>query len=345
VTTTLDLRVQRGVESLLDRFGIRQGAVVVLDAENADVIAMASRPDYDPYDVDPEDGRWNNRALKAIAPGSVFKTVVAAAALEEGVARPDETFHCDGTLGQYGFTCWLKSGHGHLTFEEAFAESCNIVFAQVVRRLTGAQVQSYAQKLGLIGKIGWAEGEGAARWEQFDAEEVGRTFVGDRPSEDDGVLVQTAIGQRDVRITPLQAANMVVTLLNGGEVASPRVVKDVRYRNGAIVRSFPERTLVERGEGISGRTGKRITRWMEEVVEFGTGVSLQSAKWKLAGKSGTAETTYAGKPAVNQWFVGFGPAERPRYAVAVVAENVPENDMNRAVAVFRGVMDMLAEMK
>jgi cell division protein FtsI/penicillin-binding protein 2 len=82
---------------------------------------------------------------------------------------------------------------------------------------------------------------------------------------------------------------------------------------------------------------------MQEVVRTGTGKSLQQAKWRLAGKSGTAQTVIGGRPAVHQWFVGYGPVEQPRYAVAVVAENEPENGKNRAIAAFRDIMDALAE--
>lgn len=345
VNTTLDLDIQRQVERIMDDAGIKSGAAVVLDAKNADVIAIASRPDFDPQRIAPQQSNWGNKALKAIAPGSVFKTVVAAAALEEGVVKPGETFHCNGSLGKYGFTCWLPGGHGQVTLEQAYAQSCNIAFAKLMQRLSGDKLQEVSLRLGLDKQVGWTKASSAPKkWSQLDGEEQGQIFAGDVPSEDEGVRVQTAIGQRDVLVSPLQAANLVVTLLHGGEVLSPRTVRDVRYSFGGIVHSFPEQTVAKRSDsGLKSDTSQALLQWMQEVVRSGTGKPLQQAKWRLAGKSGTAETTVNGRAAVHQWFVGYGPVDHPRYAVAVVAENEPENGANRAVAAFRDVMDALAD--
>ncbi|MDF2724207.1 MAG: penicillin-binding protein [Paenibacillus sp.] len=373
VNTTLDLGIQRQVERAMADAGIKTGSAVVLDVSNADVLAMASLPDYDPLHVVPEQGNWSNRALKAIAPGSVFKTIVAAAALEEGVVRKGETFHCDGELGKYGFTCWLPGGHGDLTLEQAYAQSCNITFAKLMMRLSGSQLQDAAYRLGLDRQVGWETPHGkGSGLRQLDGEEKGQVFAGDKVSEDEGVRVQTAIGQRDVLVSPLQAANLVVTLLHGGEVLSPRIVRDVRYRTGVAVRSFPEQSLAggvsgerfggspesnrnkqrsdtsllgEQFRGVSAGTAKTLLGWMRDVVDSGTGQSLRQARWKLAGKSGTAQTTSGGKPAIHQWFVGYGPVDHPRYAVAVVAENEPENSASRAIVAFRRIMDQLSEQE
>ncbi|MDF2814144.1 MAG: penicillin-binding protein, partial [Paenibacillus sp.] len=343
VITTLDLPLQQEIERLLAKHQVREGAVVVLDTSNADVLAMASRPDYNPNQVNPAEGNWGNLALKAFAPGSIFKTVIAAAALEEGVVDLHEHFLCNGSLGKYGFHCWLRTGHGSITLQEAFAVSCNVAFARLAERLTGSQIQNYADKLGFDRVIGWSDDKrGKARFTQFDSEERGQIFAGRIPSEDEGVRVQTAIGQRDVLVSPLQAANMVVTLLNRGEVYSPRAVQSIQFRNGSTARTFPEQVLVSRKDGISTGTSKRITAWMQDVVDEGTGQALKQAKWNLAGKSGTAEVTVDGKAAVNQWFIGYGPTEQPKYAVAVVIAGANELEGGKAVTVFRDVMDALA---
>ena len=346
VVTTIDLDVQRQIESLLDSLAFPQGAVVVLDASNSDVIAMASRPQYDPYDIHPDRQNWGNRALKAIIPGSVFKTVVAAAALETKAAKTDETFECHGELGQYGFACWKKDGHGRLTLSEAFAESCNIAFAQVMRRLSSSQLEETARKLGLGHPVGWTgKVAGNDRFRQFDAEEGGSIFSPNVPKDDDGVKIQTAIGQRDVRMTPLQAANMVAVLLQKGTVRAPRVVKEVRYQDGRLMMNFPEKVLVPKHSGISEKTAKTLLGWMEAVVSEGTGRALQVSEWKLAGKTGTAQVATGNREVVNQWFVGYGPVDSPRYVVAVVAENMPEDKKNIALPTFLGVMNILAGLQ
>lgn len=343
IETTLELPVQRDIERLLERYRIAEGAVVVLDAANADVVAMASRPAFDPAAA--RDGRdnWANRALQAIAPGSVFKTVVAAALLDERLARPSDTFECGGELGKYGFSCWQPFGHGTITLEEAYAQSCNIAFAQAMAPLSSQTLAEYAVKLGLTRPVGWSGSmPGVKAFRQFDAEQPGQLFAAATPQDDEGARMQTAIGQRDVRMTPLQAANLVVTLLSGGEVKQPRVVKRIAYRTGETLHALPEKRLVARGHGISPATARRIAGWMKEVVGHGTGRSLQASEWPLAGKSGTAQEAPALSSAVTQWFVGYGPASRPRYAVAVALQHMPPGQEGEAQDVFREVMHILA---
>lgn len=346
VVTTLDRTLQIRLEELADRSGLRDGAIVVLDAATADVLGMVSRPGYNPDRVDPGAGGWSNRALKEAVPGSIFKTVVAAAALEYGAARPDETFECHGAWGKYHFTCWKKEGHGTLTFRQAFAQSCNIVFGQIMKRLKPEQLEETAKRMGVGLPVGW-QGEllRYPEFRQLDGEEPGRIWAEGSSRKDEGANLQTSIGQRDVRMTPLQAANLVVTLLNGGKAREVRVVKEIRYRTGRVLAKFPERTLPagDAGgrSGLSPSTSAILKEWMKDVVASGTGTALQHAEWTLAGKSGTAQVPEGEKERYNQWFIGYGPAEAPRYAVAVAslkqAGSGPE-----AVRLFGGVMDLLA---
>ncbi|MDF2960049.1 MAG: penicillin-binding protein, partial [Paenibacillus sp.] len=344
VITTLDSAVQKNIEQAMAKLQIKEGAVVVLDTANADVIAMASRPEFNPQHVDLQNGAWSNRALKAVAPGSIFKTVTAAAALEEHAARPDEMFDCSGELGTYGLTCWNKEGHGRISFREGYAQSCNIVFAKLAERMKGASLEAYANKLGLNVPVGWEGGfMEIPDFREMDAEEKGQIFDGATPKEDGGVKAQSSIGQRDVAVTPLQAANMVVTLLHEGEVLSPRLVKEVRFRNDRLMEAFEEKKVEGLPGGISSGTAKLMLTWMNDVVDHGTGKPLQAAKWSVAGKSGTAQVTDKnGHPRVNQWFIGYGPAKQPKYAVAVMVQNVPESAANKSLPLFREVMDILA---
>ncbi|KIL41070.1 hypothetical protein SD70_09720 [Gordoniibacillus kamchatkensis] len=342
VHTTLDAGLQRAIEQRMDKLGVSDGAVVVLDAATADVLAMASRPGYDPNDIDLGAGGWANRALAPTEPGSIFKTVIAAAALEKGVVRPNETFECAGELGKYGFRCWYKPGHGALTLEQAFAESCNITFAKVMMRLTADEVEATARKLGFLAPVGWHGRVRGSEWSQLDGEGKGQLFAAGTPRNDEGVLMQTAIGQRDVRVTPLQAANLVVTLLHGGEVLEPRVATKVALKDGKELETFPERKLIMQEDGISAATARKLLTWMREVVAYGTGTSLQQAIWPLAGKSGTAQVKAGGMPADNEWFIGYAPADKPKYAIAVLAANVPSGSANRALTLYKSVADFMA---
>lgn len=343
-TTTVDGTIQAEMERLLAEAGVKEGAVVVLDAANGDVVAMASSPFYDPEAVSPEGGEWANRALQAAAPGSVFKIVTAAAALEAGVTSPGEPFECMGDTGRFGLSC--PADHGRMTLSEAFARSCNGVFAELAGRVSGGQLEAAAFALGLGREIGWKQPDvlGMKLLRPLQGEQAGAVFH--RPGEsDEGIRVQTAIGQRDVRITPLQAANLVVTLLHGGEVHAPRIVSRVSFANGQKLRDFKEQRTPYEGGALSPAVCRAVLAMMRGVVAEGTGRSLQDAAWPLAGKSGTAQTAVDGKPLNHQWFVGYGPVHAPRYAVAVTVLNEPVNARPAALPLFERVMNNLAGVK
>ncbi|RCX22482.1 cell division protein FtsI/penicillin-binding protein 2 [Fontibacillus phaseoli] len=344
IATTVDNGIQQQLEKIVDRLNVQEGAVVVLDARQGDVISMVSRPFYDPVHVDLSSGDWSNRAVKAVAPGSVFKTVIAAAALEGHVTFPGEVFHCSGHYGKYGLSCWKEGGHGDITLKEGFANSCNVVFATLGERLSADVIERTAYSLGLNRKIGWSQRAfmGGEDLSQIDQEEKGAVFSPD-VNMDGGVLAQTSLGQRDVLVTPLQAANLVVTLLHDGEVAFPRLVTQIRFRDGSVMANFPVHTTGRTRQRISAHTAGLLLDWMRQVVEDGTGSALKQAKWPLAGKSGTAQIKKGGKKLNHQWFIGYGPVGNPKYAVAVLVQNRPEGSPNQATALFRQTLDMLAE--
>ncbi len=336
VMTTLDLDLQREIERLLDEANVQAGAVVVLDAENADILAMASRPSFRAADP----STWANKALKAAVPGSIFKAVTAAAALEKGAVHPSELFYCGGDFGKYQFKCWNRSGHGWISFREAFALSCNIAFAQVMQRLSAADAEQMAERLGLLEPIGWRK-SGKHPFVQLDAEEAGMVFANDVHRMDEGARLQTAIGQRDAALTPLHAANLVVTILNGGKVMRPRIVSEIRFRDGSVKQRFHRQTLPKRA--FSARTAAQLRLWMQDTVAYGTGVSLKSigaGKHRAAGKSGTAQASINGRPGINQWFIGYGPVDHPRYAVSVLVQG-ERFGAHQATKLFGQIMEWL----
>ena len=344
VVTTLDFALQRRIEQLLEDKGIAEASVVLLDAANADVLVMANRPTYNPEHPDPYSHEWRNLAIQQQVPGSIFKLVVAAAALEYGVVSPRENFVCNGEYGKYGFSCWKKGGHGHLTMEEAFAVSCNLTFAELAKRITPEQLQHMALKLGIGRTIGW-EGQSQAAasglLRQFDLEQAGQVFAAG-VHIDEGVMLQTAIGQRDVRMTPLAAANLLVTLLNGGSLTSPRIVSEVRYKDGAVKERYPVRRFKD--EGVSRSTAYKLTRYMRKTVQYGTASMMNDHEWHLAGKTGTAQLA-SRDHRVNEWFIGYGPAEKPLVAAAIVIYNVPDDGRNQAARLFTEVMDIVREAR
>lgn len=352
VMTTIDRSIQQQIEELADEQQMKRGAIVVLDTAHADVIAMVSRPQMhdDPFDF--ADSHWANKALQAATPGSVFKIVVAAAALEGRYVKADHQFHCPGAyahsaLGSYQLPCWKKDGHGHLTMRQAFAQSCNVVFAQLVERMPPEELQAVAHKLGLMQRVGWSQDGKPFPLRQFVEEQSGTLFAAESVSHDLGARLQTGIGQRDVTMTPLQAANVIVTLLHDGEVQSPRAVTQLRQANNRIVRTFPRQVIIPRREGISARTARTLLQWMGEVVSHGTGQPLQQAIWDVAGKSGTAQAVVDKQPMLNRWFVGYGPRHRPRYAVAILIQDEEVygrgERSGQVLNLFKQVMDVLSK--
>ncbi|KAF9115369.1 hypothetical protein BGX30_006301 [Mortierella sp. GBA39] len=304
--TTVDLELQRQIEQLAKESGMKEGAVVLLDAQTADVVAMVSLPFYNPLDVNPQQRAWNNRALQAAVPGSIFKTVIAAAALEAGVTSPDETFTCNGAYGKYGLSC--PKEHGVITLAEAYAESCNAVFAELAERLSAGEIEAAAHKLGLGRTVGWEEKDilGLPLLRPFDHEDSGKIFADpDKADRDGGIRAQTGIGQRDVQVTPLQAANMIVTLLQQGQVHAPRILESVSYANGQLMKELKPHLAPSSLGTVQPATADLITGWMEKVVTEGTGQSIRGAAWPLAGKSGTAQVTINGQPRNHQWFIGI----------------------------------------
>jgi cell division protein FtsI/penicillin-binding protein 2 len=343
--TTIDIGIQRSIEQWVDRYPMKEGAVVVLDAHTADIIAMVSRPAYETNRVYPKRSDWMNRGLQAVAPGSVMKTFIAAVALEEKIAHPNERFECDGTYEKYGLTCWKKGGHGELTFAEALAKSCNLVFAEVGERLSGETLERYADALGIMDKVGWSgtSSVDASPIQHLPEEQANSLFAASATKQDGGVMAQTSIGQRDVRWTPLAAANWMVTLLHGGTVTAPRAVSELLYADGHAVEQYTIKKAPSSVK-LSMGTVHALRDMMEMVVLNGTGTLLQEADWSIAGKSGTAQVQIGGHSAVHQWFVGYGPAENPRYAVAIAALHRPPESPNQATALFKQVMDILARV-
>lgn len=348
VVTTIDLELQNKLEAYADRAGLKEGAIVVLDTQSADILAMVSRPKLRPGQFLTADGsEWENYALKAVEPGSIYKLITAAAALEHHVVKRHETFHCNGHYGKYGLSCWKEGGHGKLTFREGLAQSCNIVFAELAERLEAEELQRTADALGVTERIGWHSGKFdplAKPLRLLEEEQAGQVFaVEELKNVDGGIMAQSGIGQRDVRMTPLQAANLIVTLLHRGSVHEPRLVSEIRYATGERMIELKARHAPGRSRRIAAHTATELLRGMEAVVDHGTGQSIRDGVWQVAGKSGTAETIRDGVARNHQWFAGYGPVKSPRYAIAVLAANRPIGSSHQATKLFRGAMDIAAQ--
>ncbi len=323
VLTTIDYDAQRQVERAMADLRVQQGSVVVLDRQNADIFVMASRPATD----------IRNHALIELTPGSIFKTVVALASLTEQKVTSDTLFDCDGSYGNYKFVCWRRAGHGKLTARQAYAHSCNIAFAEMARALSATAIERSAKSLGLASEVSWQSNDLKPLME----EQAGLIFANKTNRDDHGALIQTAIGQRDVRMTPLQAANMIVTILNEGQLMAPRVVREIQFRSGVTKERFASQ-IIHTTNPERRRASRILRTWMRDTVTIGTAQSLDSAGEYLEGKTGTAQVFDQGQKKVNQWFVG---AVANRFAIAVVVENVHPEAPQQALPLTQRLLGIL----
>ncbi|MBA4601315.1 peptidoglycan D,D-transpeptidase FtsI family protein [Thermoactinomyces mirandus] len=342
LVTTLDKEIQQKVEKILREEEVEEGAVVVQEIRSGDILAMGSMPKG--TSAKRELNPWKNRAVMEATPGSIFKTVVAVAALEQGLVNEDTVFHCDGKLDHYHLSDAKPGGHGKITFAEAYAKSCNVVMGTVAKTLGPEKLETYARRFGLNQKVIW-DGKvfHDSSFVQLPEEQTGLIFAKKTDKKDGGVLVQTGIGQRDVRMTPVQAANMVTSLFHQGKTPEPRLVEEIQDVQGRTVFRFP-RQVIEGAKPLRSNTIRSMKKFMQKVVESGTATQARQAKWKLAGKTGTAQIGQKGD-SYNKWMIGFGPVNQPRYSIAVVLNRVSDADDPRAIKIFEKVMNELAVLE
>ncbi|MDH7578739.1 MAG: penicillin-binding protein 2 [Bacillota bacterium] len=328
VVLTIDGRVQGLVEKLMDSYQIR-GAVALLDIPSGEVRALASRPQYD---QNTSSGDQFDRSLALYHPGSVFKIVVAAAALAEGKVRPEEKFFCPGKFEfneKEAIGCWQKEGHGSLNFREAFASSCNTVFVEVALRIGRAKLEHYARILGLEeGLVGYPA-----------LKKGGMIQIGAY----DGQLGNAALGQEGVRISPLTAASLAATIGRGGIFVPPKIVKEIRDDRGSVVTSIPQPAT---RRVLPAAVAAELQKMMELTIKEGTGKRARVPGLGSAGKTGSVETVLRdaqGNPVSHAWFVGYAPVEFPQVAVAVFIEGGGTGG-TVAAEIFRKIMEGLQEI-
>jgi penicillin-binding protein 4B len=314
VVSTLDESIQEMAEQALDNAGIKRGGVVILDANTSDLLAMVSRPALDP--MHPFKNR--NLMLTPQYPGSVFKVVTAAASIQNNIVSPTEMFNCN--QNPYGDGEGDRK-LGELDFKNSFYQSCNFTFATLANRMMETDpkvIDKFASRLGLMQKVGWAGNVFHMKDFKEIADEGDNVIWGDESDRSDHkAIAQTAIGQRNVKMTPLSIANMMATIARGGEKRSVRTATEIDYHKlqGVSLTTFPQQDLP--GDTIDRYTAMKLEELLRGVVKDpnGTAHRLADASYPVAGKSGTAET---GHGYTNQWFAGYFPADDPKYVMVVV---------------------------
>ncbi len=316
-------------EIAAESLGDRKGAVVAMDAQTGAVLAMVSYPSFDPNTVldvdagpvgdaleaDPDQPLLNRTSQSTYSPGSTFKTVVSAAAVETGIASPATTYPDPVELELPGSTATIRNysrgtcaGGGSISLAVALAVSCNTTFGMIGMDLGAADLVGQAERFGFNRDPATEFPAVASVIPPVSA------FDNDLPA-----LAQTAIGQRDVRATALQMASVAGAIANGGEVVEPYLVAEVFTADGEVA-SVTEPTLLQRA--VSPATASAVAEMMEGVITSGTGTRAAVSGVRIAGKTGTAEVPDSDP---HSWFIGFGPVNpepgERQIAIAVIVES------------------------
>ena len=335
---TIDVRLQKVAENLL---GEESGAIVALDPRTGDVLAMASRPGFDPNvlsreltpkqwaEIVQDEGRpLNNRASQGqYPPGSVYKVMMAAAALETKTVTPSTTIFCNGgyQFGRRLYHDWKAGGHGSVDLRHALVQSCDVYFYTVGQRMGIETMASFAHQFGLGEETGIelpSERIGIVPSEAWKRKAKNEPWL-------PGETISASIGQGYVSVTPLQMASLIGTVANDGAMFRPRLVQAVMDRATGELQRRP--AVLKRTLNLRPGILPVIKDALAGVVKEGTATKAQSALVTIAGKTGTAQMTalrtgpekdIPKKFRDHAWFVAFAPVEAPTIAVAVLGEHM-----------------------
>jgi len=328
IRLTIDLDLQAAAELAMEG---QRGAVVALDPRNGDVLAMVSRPAFDPsqflggirpahwreLNTSPENPLLNRAIQGEYAPGSTFKPIVALAGLESGAIDGSETEYCAGGANYFGryFRCHLRGGHGVVNLEKGIAQSCDVYFYSLGNRLGIDRIAEYAELCGLGRKTGIDlpnEREGlvpSTRWKIRTVRE--KWYAGE--------TISVAIGQGALTVTPLQLAHAIGGLVMGGVWHTPHLLAE----------PVGERRPEPRRVSLNPENVAKVVGGMCAVVEEGTGARARLPGVEVCGKTGTAQlasnevlkgTELGRQLKDNAWFVGFAPREAPEIVVVALVE-------------------------
>ena len=331
VVTTLDIRLQELAERALEAKA-KRGAIVIMEPNTGDILALASWPTFNPNSFIPNISAEKFKELQddpnipllprafrsSYPPGSVFKVTVGIAALESGLVNADDVYQCPPAIqvGNVTFHNWKKTDRGSLNFVEALTESCDTWFYQVGIRTGADPIIDWAVKMGFGAKCGIplrGEVEGRIPTDEYMKTAHGRKLL-------NGDIANLSIGQGDCEVTPLQMAQAMAMVGNGGTFYQTRLVQQVQTLDNEIVTAFQVRE--KRSLNVSTRTMDRLHEAMIDVVSAPTGTAHQAGldNVEVAGKTGTAQWGPKKKERTAAWFAGYLPAKQPQFAFAAVYE-------------------------
>lgn len=367
VVLTIDEVVQRKAEDALkkavENYDVRNGAAcIIMGAKTGEIYAMATYPTFDlndAYTIVDEDLReeikeieddkerqqkasdalnkqWRNKAVvDAYEPGSTFKAMVAAMALEENIVSLNENFVCSGSVhvANYNIGCWNRNGHGTETFVQGVYNSCNPVFMSIGSRLGTSRFYKYYKSFGF----------GATTGFDLPGEAAGVFHSMDRFNE---VELATASFGQGFTVTPLQLVTAYSAITNGGTMVKPHLIKSLVDDDGNVIKNYETETI---RQVVSKETAQTVCQILEGVASEGTSKNAYIEGYHIAGKTGTSEKTPRGNGKYVASFVGFAPADDPELICLVMLdEPMGSSYMGGAIAAptFKEIMsDVLIYMQ
>jgi penicillin-binding protein 2 len=334
IITTLDLDLQQISEEVLSK-NSKRGAIAVMDPNNGEILALASWPTFNPNDFvpsvkasvynalsnDPSNPLLPRAFRSAYPPGSTFKTFVGFAGLESGRINASETFSCPTSfaVGNHVFRNWKKEDAGRLNFRQALTQSCNTWFYQAGLKIGAEPMIDFAKRLGFGRRTGIplrSEAAGNIPDDDYMLRVHKRTIKG-------GDTANISIGQGDILISPLQMAQAMSVMANGGVLHQARLVLQVQNIANQVIAAYPDRVRDE--IPMRPEIREELRRAMVGVTSDGMGTASR-AKVKgidVAGKTGTAQWGPTERQRIAAWFAGFLPADNPQYAFAALYESEP----------------------
>ena len=335
---TIDIRLQKLAEDLL---GSESGAIVALDPLTGEILALASRPSFDPNALSRgltrsqwqqllQDSRHplTNRAIQGqYPPGSTFKIIMAAAVLDTRTFHHSDFLTCQGGFhfGRRMYRDWKRGGHGSVDLNKAIAQSCDVYFYKSGNRMGIETIASYARQFGLGEKTGIdlpAERSGLMPTPAWKVKIKGEPWY-------PGETISVSIGQGYVLVTPIQMAQVIAAVAADGQLAQPRLIHAVRHRGTGMVEEWS--SPKPRRIAISSSIFSKIQEGLASVVKEGTARRVQSSLVSIAGKTGTAQVvalrsgpqkSIPKEYRDHAWFVAYAPVDNPQIAVVVLAEHM-----------------------
>ncbi len=313
IVLTIDSAMQQSLETIIDRYVVKKGAAVLIDAKTGAIRACVSRPDFDPNNVenylDSSDSPLFNRVLGAYPVGSVFKPIVAAAALEQGV-KGSAKYECKGMIVKDGSSFRCTKVHGKVDMATALAYSCNCYFVNLINSIEPLGVLETAKNLGFGIENEIADGL--------------LSYSGNLPDTDEldsfASLANLSFGQGALTATPLQIATLYCAIANGGEYQKPYLVEGFCDENGAFTKTHDSSFFYR---AFSNESAHKLRGCLELVVSDGTGKNAASDYCTAAGKTASAQTgDYTnGKERLVTWFAGFFSYENSDLVLVVMNED------------------------